>query len=632
MAFQRKKPGDSGPIPAADWNAMLDAAEKVNGGAQLGGGKLSYPIATTIVDIRNDSGSDVAAFGVLGIDAPFFLPVNSDPESVMDFLNGVAFSCVEPAEADHKRGRTVITLEPIKDGAVGKAIVAGAAVGVVKIKTDDAGDPDDVETADLHDADNTHLIPAAGGAWRVLWIQSVSDAGGTGNDRWAIVATAGGGATAQRMRVKSISDDYLTCRTWDGTTEGDDDIIVAKPWEMQKTAWSGTTKDGVTYHYYTAEIRRATGTGFVIDERPNEKYFVDCEITATRPIGGTGVSVGDVPVEWQDDNRAARHWVPRPYLLTHCTNASELKASGNLHDSIGSVVSLAGDNTNCWTVSEADGPAGALIELGATYADCNECATRCWLLKQCADDSITEIRQGTYNVGDVVLIDDDCYTVDSEVACPGGEETTQLIPFADCNACDTCFVLEECPGGTDDTITVRGPAWTALAARVTAGGVDANLTWQNAGKCYRIPPLAEAISCPDGTAVTTPDPAQVFADCETCLTSVNCVDCVGMTWITATGTGESEAAAQEDALNELRAIIDAACTDRGRNECNYVAGTDADPVLGVYTVQSSMCFKCCCPEGSKQVEVIVTPLTCNSDGTLSYDTEFVCTAGCGTAT
>ena len=33
-----------------------------------------------------------------------------------------------------------------------------------------------------------------------------------------------------RLRVKSVQDDHLVCRTWDGTTEGTSDIKVAKPY------------------------------------------------------------------------------------------------------------------------------------------------------------------------------------------------------------------------------------------------------------------------------------------------------------------------------------------------------------------------------------------------------------------
>lgn len=44
-----------------------------------------------------------------------------------------------------------------------------------------------------------------------------------------------------RLRVKSVNDDHLVCRTWDGTTEGTTDINVAKPYVLRKTPYHGKT-------------------------------------------------------------------------------------------------------------------------------------------------------------------------------------------------------------------------------------------------------------------------------------------------------------------------------------------------------------------------------------------------------
>lgn len=39
----------------------------------------------------------------------------------------------------------------------------------------------------------------------------------------------GGGGGVVAMKIKSVSTAYLTCRSWDGTTEGGTDVLVAKP-------------------------------------------------------------------------------------------------------------------------------------------------------------------------------------------------------------------------------------------------------------------------------------------------------------------------------------------------------------------------------------------------------------------
>lgn len=64
----------------------------------------------------------------------------------------------------------------------------------------------------------------------------------------------------QRFVVKSVSDDHLVCRLWDGFTEGTVDIKVAKPWDLRKKPFHGKTRtiDGSKYTYtYTSEIERS---------------------------------------------------------------------------------------------------------------------------------------------------------------------------------------------------------------------------------------------------------------------------------------------------------------------------------------------------------------------------------------
>jgi hypothetical protein len=97
------------------------------------------------------------------------------------------------------------------------------------------------------------------------------------NQSLSILGTATGprrnesGILAQRYKVKSEQDDYLTCRTWDGTIEGDTDIAVAKPPSLR----------GGTGYYTIADV---------------------IGIWAIQPlIGGTGAVDGSAnPVEWLD--------------------------------------------------------------------------------------------------------------------------------------------------------------------------------------------------------------------------------------------------------------------------------------------------------------------------------------------
>lgn len=97
-----------------------------------------------------------------------------------------------------------------------------------------------------------------------------------------------------RMVVKSVSDDHLICRLWDGFTEGTVDIKVAKPYILRKTPFHSKTLtvNGNTLTYsYTSGTQRtvtkgsnsetqviipgyvATGSGY----QGNQIYVIRCD-------------------------------------------------------------------------------------------------------------------------------------------------------------------------------------------------------------------------------------------------------------------------------------------------------------------------------------------------------------------
>lgn len=75
------------------------------------------------------------------------------------------------------------------------------------------------------------------------------------------IARGGGRGGLRLYRFKSMEDDWLVCRTWDGTNEGDKDILIAKPTKLQFSIDSETI-DGtvVTYTLYdtTNQTRHAS--------------------------------------------------------------------------------------------------------------------------------------------------------------------------------------------------------------------------------------------------------------------------------------------------------------------------------------------------------------------------------------
>ena len=135
----------------------------------------------------------------------------------------------------------------------------------------------------------------------------------------------GGAATGDalsgstRYRVKSVQGDYITCRTWDGSTEGGADVLIAKPPQLRHSLTAQTVSGvSVTYSDFAVSggvcTRKANATSFteqieaVLPQWQIAGTSADAEIWADEPEGGTGVTVSGTPLTLMDTNRDARAW------------------------------------------------------------------------------------------------------------------------------------------------------------------------------------------------------------------------------------------------------------------------------------------------------------------------------------
>jgi hypothetical protein len=118
-----------------------------------------------------------------------------------------------------------------------------------------------------------------------------------------VVSTGGGGSGVRLVRMKIVSslNDYLICRLADPNAS-QADIIVAKPWDLQRSPWDNITRNGIFYDFSQADVRVATGAGISQTERVNPPYAGGREIIAAFGIeGGTGVSVESVNDQKMND-------------------------------------------------------------------------------------------------------------------------------------------------------------------------------------------------------------------------------------------------------------------------------------------------------------------------------------------
>jgi len=127
-----------------------------------------------------------------------------------------------------------------------------------------------------------------------------------------------------RCRVKSVQNDHLVCRFWDGVAEGAVDILVAKPFHLRRSSYDGKSiaytdlgaADTLSFAYsngYTRVVTRSSDSTsetevIVPSYMGSGSGFGGEEITArTAPAGGTGVTVSGAKLAWYDAG-SARSW------------------------------------------------------------------------------------------------------------------------------------------------------------------------------------------------------------------------------------------------------------------------------------------------------------------------------------
>ncbi|HOQ06090.1 MAG TPA: hypothetical protein PKY88_12855 [Anaerohalosphaeraceae bacterium] len=177
QSLKKVKPGDKLQIPAAVYNAFVDAAldfrsRQHNVQTPTGGWTASEK-----VKIKNNSGTDAARFQVLGIDGVLFDP----QDALQTFQQEVVLLGNTPLLARHAGGRFVICASPIPNGTIGTGWGSGICPVQVNVTDESHG------YADVADGQAAYLASAESGPCTILWKES-----GTGI-KWAVVRFGGSG-------------------------------------------------------------------------------------------------------------------------------------------------------------------------------------------------------------------------------------------------------------------------------------------------------------------------------------------------------------------------------------------------------------------------------------------------------
>jgi hypothetical protein len=207
--------GDPRSHSAAFHNQVVDAVRRVQTQQRVNEvAARGAPLPVGLVRIRNNSGAAVTRFGVLAVGG-----VATDPdESSLGFQNGPILEGVEPDELHRS---WVIAQQPIRNGAVGRAVAIGVTIARVYVE-DEEFTPKFADSGVLGETD--YLIGSGAGPARVLWRAS-----GAG-EQWALVAVGAGSTGAFPITMQQtggVEGDADGPATWTYTITSDDGAELA---------------------------------------------------------------------------------------------------------------------------------------------------------------------------------------------------------------------------------------------------------------------------------------------------------------------------------------------------------------------------------------------------------------------
>jgi hypothetical protein len=165
-------------MPAETYNRLMDMLRWWFSSG-MGGGAGDAVNSRDLVTIRieNASDTDLDQFGILGISGSAVFPTRSENEG--EFNTGPLFSGELPDVESH-RGRFAVVLEPVANGQMCRAAIAGVVPVYVKVQ-----DADDW-WADVDDGEHATLASGKSGAAQLLYRP------GSSGSVWCLARLGGG--------------------------------------------------------------------------------------------------------------------------------------------------------------------------------------------------------------------------------------------------------------------------------------------------------------------------------------------------------------------------------------------------------------------------------------------------------
>lgn len=173
--FQKKQRKDPLVIPAAAYNAFIDAAmaEKART-LGIGHKAIRELFEPDVILVMNTTGGALDRFDIVGLEDPIVDPGYDD----QNFKNVIGLDGNTPEAVAHD-GKFAVLQEPLASGAIGRAVVSGATVVHLRVNNPLH------RFADIIDGETGALQTTPRGGAAILWMADPMS--GTSADVWAVV-------------------------------------------------------------------------------------------------------------------------------------------------------------------------------------------------------------------------------------------------------------------------------------------------------------------------------------------------------------------------------------------------------------------------------------------------------------
>jgi hypothetical protein len=208
--FQHVRSGEPLQIPAATYNAMVDAAQ-AHRNRRINLAPHGAGFDSLFVYVVNTTGQSLQRFDVVGLDGPSETPSNT--QTTDSFCNRIVFKGVKP-QKKHK-GKFAVLQQDASQNMVVRACVYGATIAKVKADSDSSNGNNTPKYCDIKENETGYLATGGSGA-EILWSNNSSQ------NNWAIIRIGSGKSTIFPVKLDKT-----------GGEQGDDSKVAS--WKYKVT-------------------------------------------------------------------------------------------------------------------------------------------------------------------------------------------------------------------------------------------------------------------------------------------------------------------------------------------------------------------------------------------------------------